>query len=436
MSCVCCFFDNEHQKQLKEQCFSEPSFKEKLIMYKKLYIDEFKTLNSLKNCSCDYSKKYINEPTYLQFCDDLLDDYKMKIDLLEKLFDGLIEIYATYIEGNRSDAYKKLDTYINKYCTNYSSDNAMQFCTILFRGRPTGQYDIGSIHEYYHIPFSKRNLAGNQRFSIEGNPMLYLARSIPTALQELGENIDNINFAVYYPKYSWMYHSGLYNITNSIDIILNNCIYPMISDGSKIKYNNYQFTFSKNNADIIIGDSILFQILTFPVEIKNKEIEEYVLPQMFTDYLEKKGYVGLIYQSTKNINQLSKELRYDMLDYNYCFFVSEDGVNDYNEELLDCFYAECIGNCTYNININDVDDLIDKCKAILVKMNKKYILDEYIMLKANIERHIERMKKTAGTGKIYYDTNLGNIEARLIYGLLEQVKEVIENPDKFGIVKR
>ena len=138
MSCVCCFFDNEHQKQLKEQCFSEPSFKEKLIMYKKLYIDEFKTLNSLKNCSCDYSKKYINEPTYLQFCDDLLDDYKMKIDLLEKLFDGLIEIYATYIEGNRSDAYKKLDTYINKYCTNYSSDNAMQFCTILFRGRPTG----------------------------------------------------------------------------------------------------------------------------------------------------------------------------------------------------------------------------------------------------------------------------------------------------------
>ncbi|GAA0778441.1 hypothetical protein GCM10008908_35390 [Clostridium subterminale] len=436
MSCICCFFDNEHQKQLKEKCFGETTFKDKLSMYKKLYIDEFKKLNSLTNCNCQYSKNYINEPLYVQFCDDLLNDYRGKIDLLENLFDGLIEVYVTYMEGNDSNAYRKLDAYFNKYCTKYSSDNAMQFCNILFRGRPYGQYDNGNIYEYYHIPFSKKNIVGSQRFSIAGKPMLYLARSIPTAIQELGNKPNNVNFAAYYPKYSWVYRFGMYNITNSIDITLNNCIYPLIVSGSEIKYNNYQFTFSKNNADIIIGDSILFQILTFPVHVRNKQIEEYVLPQMFTDYLEKQGYNGLVYQSTKNIKQLTKDLRYDMLDYNYCFFVSEDGKNDYNEKLFECFYTICIGNCKDNITINDVDNLLDKCKTLIIKMNKEYVLDEYCMLKNNVARHIERMKKIDDKEKNYYDTESGKIEATLIYGLLEQVKEVIINPEKFDIVRR
>lgn len=434
MYCVCCFFDNKHQKLLKEKCFCESSFKEKLLLYKKLYIDELKKLNTLKECDCHYSKKYSNEHTYLQFCDDLLDDYRGKMALIENLFDGLIEVYITYVNKNSSDAYQKLDDYLNKYCTNYSSNNAFQFCDILFRGRPSGKYDIGNIYEYYHIPFSKKNLAGSQRFSIAGKPLLYLARSIPAAAQELDKKFNDINFSVYYPKYSWMYHLSMYNITNSRDITLNNCIYPLILQGSKLEYSNYQFTFSKKNADIIIGDSILFQVLTFPVSIKNKEIEEYILPQMFTNHLEKRGYTGLIYQSTKNINILNKDLKYEMLDYNYCFFVPEDKANDYNEKLLDCFYSVCIGACKVNVTVYDVCNLINDCN-VLMKINKEYSFNDYFMLTLKIKTHIDRMEKIVIDNNNYYDIEIGKTEAKLLYGLMEQIKNVIEKPSKYGIIK-
>lgn len=435
MACVCCFFDNEHQKLLKEMSFSESDFTEKLKMYKKYYIDEFGKLESVKNCDCYYSKKYVNETKYLKFCDDLLIDYKGKIDLFEKLFDGLIDIYVAYTEGNINVAYEKLDGYINKYCTNYSSNNAMQFSEVLlFRGRPIGNYDIGNIYEYYHIPFDKREIVGSKRFSIAKKPMLYLAKSIPTAVQELENQFDNLNFGVYVAKYSCFQGKGMYNITNSIDDTLNNCIYHMIVEGSKIEYNNYSFTFSKSKADIIIGDSILFQILTFPVHIKNEVIEEYILPQMFTKHLENKGYIGLAYQTTKKVIQLNEELKGSRLDYNYCFFVPDDAANKYNEKLLDRFYTMCIGNCKENITINDVENLINDFKVAL-KNNKRYILSEYFMLKNNIERHIQQMRKIEIDGKMYYATALGNTEARLLYGLMEKIKEVVENPKKFGIVK-
>ncbi|ADK13462.1 hypothetical protein [Clostridium ljungdahlii] len=435
MPCVCCFFDNEHQKLLKEKCLKESSFIEKLIKYKEYYIDEFIKLHSIKDCNCYYSRKYKNETEYVKFCNDLLSDYKGKISLFEKLFDGLIDTYKAYTKGNISDAYKRLNDYINNYCTNYSDSNSVQFSQVpLFRGRPIGDYDIKNIHEYYHISFNKRKLARSQRFSIAGKPMLYLSRSIPTDIQELGNEFNNINFALYVPKYSWFYNRAMYNITNSIANNLNNSIYPLMNGGSKIEYDNSQFVFSKNKADTIIGDSILFQILTFPVDTKNQVIEEYILPQMFTDNLQKEGYAGLIYQTTKKIIQLDEELKGKELDYNYCFFVPDDGKNEYNEKLLECFYTVCIGDCKENVTINDVGSLINNCKAIL-KNNKNYILDEYSMLNNNIERHIKLMRKIDISDKTYYDTEEGNVEVRLLYRLMKKIKEVIEDPKKFGIIK-
>lgn len=435
MSCVCCFFDNENQKRIKESCFGEKSFEEKIQLYKSKYIAEFKKMDVLSKCACDFAMQNFNNDTYVKFCDDMLNDYKGKIKLIEEIFDVLIEIYNLCENNHREEAFIKLQEFFEKYCTNYSSINDIQMCDILFRGREGGTYDLADIHEYYHIPFSIKEKVGNQRFSVKGKPMLYLAKSMPIVSQELKLDFEKINFALYFPKYSWVYKRGMYDFSNTIDVTINQAFTPLMNDGSKIEYDNSIFTFSKNNSNIILGDSLLFQILTFPVENKEDVCKEYILSQLCTEYFDKKGYLGIVYQSTKSADIFQGTVKYSQRDYNYCFFVPEKTINNYNEELLSCFHTVCIGECERGKKFSDVVQVLKDLKANLKEQNKVYNMSDYIHLMHQIESHIEYMEQTKVGQKDYYDSEQGYVEIDLIYKLLSNVRKIVNNPAGHGIVR-
>lgn len=435
MSCVCCFFDDENQKKIKESCFGEKSFEGKLQLYKLKYIAEFKKMDVLSKCACDFAMQNFKNATYVKFCDDMLNDCKGKIELIEEIFDVLIKIYNLCERNHREEAFLKLKDFFENYCTNYSSINAIQMCDILFRGREVGSYDLADIHEYYHVPFSIKDKVGNQRFSVKGKPMLYLAKSIPTASRELKLDFEKINFALYFPKYSWVYGRSMYDFSNVIDVEINRALAPLMDYGSKIEYDNQNFTFSKNNSNRTIGDGLLFQILTFPVENKKGVCNEYLLPQLCTEYFERKGYLGFVYQSTKSAEMFQGAAKYSQRDYNYCFFVPEEAINNYNEKLLSCFHAVCIGGCERGKKFSDVIKAIADLKVELKEQNKVYNMIDYSHLMHKIESHIEYMEQIKVGPKDYYDSEQGYVEIDLIYKLLSDVREIVNSPAAHGIAR-
>ncbi len=66
--------------------------------------------------------------------------------------------------------------------------------TPFFRMRASNSYDLYETREMFHIPFEKRNLASNQRYSISGYPCLYLGSSAYGCWEELHRpNLDLSN---------------------------------------------------------------------------------------------------------------------------------------------------------------------------------------------------------------------------------------------------
>lgn len=70
----------------------------------------------------------------------------------------------------------------------------------LYRMRYDETGDVFSPEEMFHVPTSKRHLLHNERFSVSGMPVLYLAGCAYTCWEELGrKNFDNCNLSVFYP---------------------------------------------------------------------------------------------------------------------------------------------------------------------------------------------------------------------------------------------
>lgn len=432
MPCIRCFFSNSYQKQLKSQSFRLYTFIERLEYYRDEFLKQLQELRSIDKCDCRPENKMFSNPDYITFCEAVRKDFQEKIDYIKSLFNSLIDIFQSTID-NSPTAKSKLELFIKENCTGYSSNNAAQFSDLLFRARPIGDYDPSNICELFHIPFSRRNLVSSQRFSVAGRPMLYLAKSVPTTLAELDQSFDSLNYALFFPIYSFFLKKGMYNITNSIDF--NLYIEEMnVRREAKIQYDNSTFTFSKENANLILGDNIFFQLLTFPKKTESEIIEEYVLPQLFTDHLENKGYTGLIYQSTKEIPEIRSGLEYTTFDYNYCFFIPDNVSGDYNDKFLGYFHSMSIGNNERNITIEQTKLLITECLNKIKESD--YLLDEYIILLGRVDSYIEKFKEVVFNGTKYYESELGKIESTLIFQFLRKIENVVTYPQEHDIIKK
>lgn len=434
MACVCCFFDNENQKRIKDSCKTNTSFFNRLCEYKKKYLSELQSLVPVCNCNCFYSVKFKNDNQYETFCNDFLIDLKDKTEYIKLFFNDVIEIFKVS-KKDKKTAIIKLNLLLENKCTSYNYANSLETCSLLFRGRKKENYDICDIHEYFHIPFNKYNLIEGQRFSRKHEPMFYLSKSMLTASEELEIGSDDLNFAVFCPKYSNFFQSKMYSLTNSIDITLNEILFALTSYGSKIDYDNNVFTFRKSNTNKFLGDSILFQILMFPTTGNSSSREEYYLPQLCAEIFKKKGCIGFIYQSSKTTKINDMEFRHSHFDYNYCFFVQKPLTGNYNDVLLNSFHHSCVGKCKNKISMNEIERSIEQYGNTLKLYSNIFNMNDYILFISNITLHFNTMKKITVENTGYYDSDIGKIELQLLYDIINHVFDIIKEPQKNGICK-
>lgn len=127
------------------------------------------------------------------------------------------QILSAFLRGNQQDALQKT----------YKITKSMKFDILstdvpMYKCRENSKLFHFTKDEMFHIPYDKRHLVGNQRYSLSGLPCLYLGGSAYICWEELGrKDFNTTNFCGY----------SLKNDIKMFDFLL-----PMvISDSSQIE---------------------------------------------------------------------------------------------------------------------------------------------------------------------------------------------------------
>ena len=113
-----------------------------------------------------------------------------EIDLTEKT---IRQILSAFLRGNQQDALLKT----------YKMMKSMPFDKLgpdvpMYKCRENNRLFHFTRDEMFHIPYDKRHLVGNQRFSLSGLPCLYLGGSSYICWEELGrKDFSTTNFCGY-----------------------------------------------------------------------------------------------------------------------------------------------------------------------------------------------------------------------------------------------
>jgi len=291
----------------------EQPFEAVLSGYEQLFMAQFEKLTVKEE------SKYLNEPLKAngdvqQWLEGFLHVIQTDKHHIGQLFADIYNVYAVFISGKHQTAVSLLYYLLEKYDLLDNVYYEMLGC--FFRGRYIEKHkDYKEEFFYYHIPFNKRYLIKNQRFSFSGLPLLYAGESLISTFFELGaKDLEDRSIGVATFNYDHLTQvqldkdwqpirsrNRIFDITNSIYDVINDLFYEVIENKGRIAppgdarspVKSIRRAFRK---------FILSQVCTFPRKhhIDNQHfVEEYVLPQLLTEAVRQHRYDGIIYPSTR-----------------------------------------------------------------------------------------------------------------------------------------
>lgn len=340
--CIFCFLKNYNQYHIRQGVqLRTDRFEHTLEKYKLYFIEGFN--ESLESDLCSSHKTQQNEKLF-----NLLRDISPRE--INTFFNSLREVYIEWIDSNPRSSLEKLENLIETYhiFDIYKLINGK----ILFRGRESKEFL--SHWDMFHIPFNKRYLIGNQRYSLVGQPLLYLASSPYCVLKELDrtKNIKISSFKLSHLSYNYYFKQNIAKETG------NPYCLEEIAPNSKWSDNNLKLfdntdnlsnliTFNKPNTDLQSIDNIIIKDYTSEelkkyffqfilssccsFKLNNAKrgetfCEEYVLPQVLAQVAKSK-FDGIIFNSTQcyeNEKLVEDSKLFNLLCRNYCIFTKYD----------------------------------------------------------------------------------------------------------------
>lgn len=243
------FLSDSFQYKLKETASmsSKSRFENTLQNYFDIFFKEFcKTQSSH---TVDYFKTITSstKPSLYDWMDGAYEGLLSEINTYKDLFKDLMYSCQLFLRGKHYQATLHLFDVIEKYeMTDVISPGELG---LYYKGRTIRSSDVTNEESYYyHIPFDKRFLIGNQRFSYSGQPILYVGSSILDVLYELRcetNNVENIAIASF--GYDPLIESSInqikdtrfeklkiYDVTNHIHKLINVVLNNLINQGAGI----------------------------------------------------------------------------------------------------------------------------------------------------------------------------------------------------------
>jgi hypothetical protein len=411
MACPICFFTEANQRKLKNDSDSD-RFESRLLNYKNNFISDVQKLEKLSTCNC-YNT--YNDQGIVNWTDLFLYALTSSIDEINNAFQTIIDIYEKYVSQNPKIATDSLWRYLES--KNLLTDHYQFERRLLFRARvkvKDDNSDTWEAKDYFHIPFSKRHLVKEQRFSVNGQPMLYFGSSVLNLTKELNSIIDNLAVAAFIPPQKLK----IFDLRNSISEVIEKILPAIFDENCNIPYDDERCSISRHTIVKDIHRTILAHVSTLHVDSTEKSfIAEYIIPQMLTTALLENGYSGIVYPSTKDYSDILGHHKFSSHHINFAIFAPYDRENDININFFNSFIIATLDQKNrQNFQIEDIETSVKNFHTQPVDIQRNYLhLVHYF------NAHVSYLKNSKVSNVDYFENEIGKIELELFIKILNKV---------------
>lgn len=400
--CIIEFLGESYQYSLRllAQARSE-RYEDAISHYKDLYMSHFKFAKcDCGNSTCDKR----NACVYLKKNLECVQDGR-----ISEFFDTLRDVYLKWIDANVIEALNNFQELLKEYnLLEFPADISKE--TVFFKGRITKE--VLTSWDMLHIPFNKRYFISNQRYSLTGQPIIYLGRSILDIYMELGGNtLDDFKVSmIEIPA-----DMKIYDLRNNMFEKVTTFFYESMM--RKPKDNSVDWFFKY----------ILASVCSFPKKLELRGFsfcEEYVLPQMLAQILKNHNYDGIMYYSTKKFDDLvtntdsGNSWKYRE---NVAIFTNYKQAHVYDRDLFNKLTIS-VPIDTTKIEKLSLEDLKEVKNVIKTNgsTRQKYLADE---MYSSFERVYSEMLIN---GEKYLESDLGYLQIYYLYVQLNHILEMEE----------
>lgn len=360
--CLLCFLDDDFQADLRLAAQNlTPRHERALQVYAQRFDAILKGLGSVAVCPIHQLKddNGDNNEHFTWWVDQVLK--AVQDSPHQQVFTEMRSAYISSITGRFAESFNiaeklMLDLGIDKT----KSDRLDK--VLYFRGRK-GRFGR---EDMYHIPFGKRYCISNQRYSVTGQPLLYLGLSILDVAFELGADpqaIEDYSFNTYFLKDATK--ARVLDLGNSLFQTLRNNVVGLATEMDlKGMAESGQIQPPGNPNDV---DAFLRFTIAATCSFRRKTVTtldafapEYVLPQTLAHWARQAKFDGILYTSTRVDTKkwrVQKQPKLDRYRENIAFFTNYDisGDNEHDFSLLDRFeISPPIQLCDINDVSNEV----------------------------------------------------------------------------------
>ena len=331
MGCIICFLGDDFQENLRNVSHQRAEkFEDVISEYKANFVAEFNHLDDVITC-LKHSHYSIDT---VKWVDEISNSLK-KITDVDLYFDSLHDVYLTWINGNIKEPIEKLETIIKKHNLLHQINKPDK--RIFFKGRYSKPYL--NTEDLYHIPHNKRFLISNQRYSLTGQPIIYLGMSVIDVFAELkiqSSDFHDINFSSFVLK---LEHTlKIFDFTSDFESRISD-----INNSTLLRKFDDPQSFTDEDIKRMFYKFILISLCSFKRRKESENwsfCEEYVLPQLITEISKHKGFDGILFYSTRVSKTLafSEEVFYvSRHKENVALFTKYANNSNYDDELISKF---------------------------------------------------------------------------------------------------
>lgn len=425
MSCILCFLDDDFQEKLRLDAQAKTDrFEDALIEYKKIFLDEFNSLQKINTCQ---DHKHIN--AIAQECCEKLYNHLLTNKSIDSYFDRLRCIYIDHIRGYIGRAIEEFDKLAKDLGILDAVEDINSY--LFFRGRPS-ETQLNSTRDIFHIPFNKRFLIGNQRYSISGQPLLYLGLSTLDVKAELRMDFSDLD-KLYISSFTLKKDTNLrvLGFTNKFPDAYKTII-TLTESGSHLDFDDATF-FNKSKYMSDFNKFVIVSACSFIRRLDSEGqvfSEEYVLPQLLSEVARKENFDGILFSSTRiNKSDCYSNEAYHVNKYkeNLALF-TELNSNDHDIILMEKFDISLPKtiNQRRNISYQNIKDL--SSEMILKSNQSNYYrnvdhLSEMTGIGFSVYFEKLMMKDETGVFVKYYDHPLGQLHLDFLHDMMMEVKK-------------
>lgn len=328
----------------------------------------------------------------------------IKKEEIEQFFIDIQQVYLNWIKAEPVKAIQGLENLLkNKNLHHFERE--LKETDVFFKARVSK--NILTQWDMFHIPFNKRYLIENQRYSLTGQPMIYIGSSVVDVAEEIeASELDNFKVSVVrLPVSSFK----IYDLKNNIDTIYLEMVFDQLFGDDKERYT--EATFYK---------LILSSICSFRKRRDHRGYsfcEEYVIPQILALNLKRLGFDGIAYLSTKKFEKVecAKENQ-TIHKENIAIFTNLSPEHVYDRTL----YERMKISTPIDINRIEkvtIEELEEIVKEIGLSKSQEKISQSELILNSFKRNYADIMVNN----EKYYDSKIGKLHLYQLYSILNEI---------------